>query len=489
MTGKKIRSFITDYSTNRMLKEQKELYLQKDKPGYRAEEACLFNIYDQVHYQRIEGFGGAMTQASAQNLLKLDRQEQEKIMESYFDCEKGIGYSLCRTTINSCDFSSEFYSYDDTPEDWELKNFSVEHDEKDVIPMVKKALAINGELKLFSSPWSPPGWMKTNGRMDKGGYLRKECYQVWADYFVRFLQEYQKEGISVWGVTAQNEAHAEMGGESCYYTSAQEREFVRNYLKPALKKAGMDDKKVFFWDHNKERAFDRAMDMYAENLGGEAPDGMAVHWYVGDHFGALDAFHERYPDKLILGTEACVGTEPKRNYDAGEKYAHDIIGDLNHWACGWVDWNMILSNEGGPDHWREEQKVFCRKYAQQINGEYKLSEIEETFLLPCIKTGIWTGEAPIVVNHETGKIRFQSTYYYIGHFSRFIRPGAVRIASSVYTDKLETAAFLNPNGQIVAVVLNRQGEEQRMIIRYHDQIAETKIPGHSIVTYLLERAE
>lgn len=483
---KKIRVFVTDYDSRDFLQEKEPLFFHADREGYRANEANIFNIYDQVRYQKILGFGGAMTQASAVNLMKMNAADQDAVMKGYFDREEGIGYSLCRTTINSCDFSTEFYSYDDTEDDWELKNFSIGHDRQDVIPMIKKAMSINGDLKLFSSPWSPPGWMKTNGRMDKGRYLREDCRQVWADYFVRFLQEYEKEQIPVWGVTIQNEAHAEMGWESCYYTAEDEQIFARDYLKPALDRAGMGDKKVLFWDHNKERAFDRAAQILSDPKAREALDGIAVHWYAGDHFGALDAIHQLCPEMLILGTEACVSNEKRECYLTGEKYAHDIIGDLTHWACGWVDWNMILDVAGKPDHWMEEQLAFRERFSDGGCREEELSETEKEFLLSCMETGIWAGEAPVVVDHETGEIKRSSSYYYIGHFSKFIRPGAVRIGHSMYTHLLEGCAFENEDGEKVAVVMNPGDCAMNLTLRYRDEIAETRLPAHSIVTCLFQ---
>lgn len=481
---RKIRVIMTDYDNDSLLMEKEPLFFHEDKKGYRGCEANLFNIYDQVHYQEIIGFGGAMTQASAVNLLKMSEEDQDVVMKGYFDKDEGLGYSLCRTTINSCDFSSESYSYDDVQNDWELKNFSIDHDRQDVIPMIRKAMSINKKLKLFSSPWSPPGWMKTNGRMDKGRYLREDCRQVWADYIAKFIKEYEKEGISIWGVTIQNEAHAEMGWESCYYTAEEEREFAQDYLKPALIKAGLGDKKVFFWDHNKERVFDRAIETLSAPKAIEALDGVAIHWYAGDHFGALDAFHQLYPDKLILGTEACVGNEEKARYETGERYAHDIIGDLNHWACGWVDWNMILDTDGGPDHWKDEQVAFKERFEREGGRKEDLSENEKEFLLPCMKTGIWVGEAPVVVDHKSKEIRHSSSYYYIGHFSKFIKPGAKRIGHSIYTQFIEACTFENPDGEKIAVVMNAGDCLRKLTLRYRDEIAETELPAHSIATYL-----
>ena len=481
--SKLIHVYLTDYNHNQLLKEQEPLSFGPDKEGYKANEANIFNVYDQVRYQEIVGFGGAMTQASAANLQKMDEAQRNAVMRSFFDPKEGIGYSLCRTTINSCDFSTEFYSYDDTENDWDLKDFNIEHDRKDVIPMIRQAMELSDELRLFSSPWSPPKWMKTNGRMDKGRYLRKDCRQVWADYFARFLQEYEKEGIRIWGVTIQNEAHAEQGWESCYYTAQEEREFAQEYLKPALRKAGLDDRKILFWDHNKERVFDRTMETLAAKEAQDALDGVAVHWYAGDHFGALDAVHQMYPDKLILATEACVGPD-KRAYASGEKYAHDIIGNVNHWAGGWVDWNMILDDTGRPDHWMDEQLAFRKRFEESGCDESALSETEREFLLPCVDSGIWKGEAPVVMDHETKELHYSSSYYYMGHFSKFVRPGAVRIANSIYTDKLEVCTFVNPDGSIAAIAMNPNEEDYPLVLRYHDEMARTVVPAHSIVTYL-----
>lgn len=484
--GRKIEIYVTDNANKKFLEKGESLYFKRDKPGYRAVEEAIFNIYDQVRYQEILGFGGAFTQASAVNLMRLDRDRKDEIMQSYFDRKKGIGYSFCRATINSCDFSTESYSYDDVEGDFELKYFNIEHDRKDVIPIIQEAKAFNKELQVFSSPWSPPYWMKTNNRMDKGGYLRKDCMKVWADYFVRYLQEYEKCGINIYGVTVQNETKAEMGWESCFYTSEEERIFVSEYLRPALNAAGMEQKKIFFWDHNKERAMDRCLAVLSDEKAKEAFDGIAVHWYAGDHFGALDGIHRLFPNKTIIGTEACVGIGERAWYDTGEKYAHDIIGDLNSWANAWVDWNMVLDHTGMPDHWREEQLCFREKYEQGLITEDNMSPEEKQFLLNCIQDGIWTGEAPVMVNYDKDETKYNSSYYYIGHFSKFIRPGAVRIGSSIYTKEIEVTVFQNPDGEKVAVAMNDGDEKKKIVLRFEDEIAEYYIEKHSIVTFLIQ---
>lgn len=455
---KKIRVIETEVAEKRYLQEAKPLEFVADQEGSDGVEGNIFNVYDQVKYQEIMGFGGAFTEASALNFDGLTPAQKKEVAEKYFDAEKGIGYNFCRATINSCDFSADFYSYDDVDGDFDLKHFDISHDKETIIPMIKAAKALSPELKLYSSPWSPPAWMKTNGKMAKGGALKKECYDVWARYVAQYIADYEKEGVKIWGVTVQNEAKAAQGWESCMYTASEERDYVLGYLRPALEKKGLGDRKVMCWDHNKERVLDRAMETFCNARARDAFDGMAVHWYSGDHFGALDATHQMFPEKFFVASEQCKGATALP-WDSGETYAHDIIGDINNWVGAWVDWNMLLDEHGGPDHWKDEQ---------QASGQSK-----ET---------IWVGESPIMV--KNGVIEYASSYYYIGHFSKYVQPGAKRIASSLYTDKLEGCAFQNPNGERVAVLMNREDKDMQVILRFRDEVAPYTVKAHSIATFI-----
>lgn len=230
--GKRVKVIETNLKAGRKLETVSPLEFRADKKGNDGHEQNILNVYQEVEYQEILGFGGAFTEATALNFSGLDAAQKQELLDGYFDAQTGLGYNFCRATINSCDFSEDFYSYDDTPEDFALKDFDISHDKKDIIPMILKARELSPQLKLFSSPWSPPGWMKTNGRMDKGGALRNDCRQVWADYFARYIEEYEKAGVDIWGVTVQNEAKAEQGWESCTYEAGEERDFVTGYLKP-----------------------------------------------------------------------------------------------------------------------------------------------------------------------------------------------------------------------------------------------------------------
>lgn len=456
--GKTIRVIETHLASGKKLQEVENLQFHPDKPGPEGQEEHILNLYDEVHYQEILGFGGAMTEATTLNLTRVEESLQKKVLELYFDKEKGIGYNFCRSTINSCDFSEDFYSYDDVEGDFSLEHFDIAHDKETILPMLKEAGKVAEDLLLYATPWSPPAWMKTNGKMSKGGKLKKECWEVWANYVVRFLQEYEKAGVPVWGVTVQNEAKAEQGWESCVYTAGEERDYTIGYLKPAMERGGLGDRKVFFWDHNKERTVDRALETLCSNRARDCFDGVAVHWYSGDHFGALDVFHQLFPEKYIIASEQCTGKSP-RPEQSGEKYAHDIIGDLNNWANAWVDWNMFLDEDGGPDHWKDEQKA--TGWAEDK---------------------IWVGESPIVYDRQKKALDIRSSYYYMGHFSKYIRRGAKRIGCSCYDSAVETCAFQNKDGSIVCVVLNRTEQEKKISLRYKGELADFTLKAHSIVT-------
>ena len=428
---------------------------------YDGQEKNLINVYDQVEYQEVIGFGGAFTQASSLNYFSLPADQRADLIDKYFDTEKGLGYNLCRGTINSCDFSDDFYSYDDVDGDMTLSHFSIAPDKATVIPMMKDAMMRSANLRIFSSPWSPPAWMKTNGKMDKGGSLREDCRDVWARYVAKYIRAYEDEGIHIWGVTVQNEPKAEQGWESCVYTAAMERDFVTGYLRPALYHEGVGDRKIFFWDHNKENLVDRALETLCNAGARDAFDGAAVHWYSGDHFGALSVFRDLYPEKILLSSEQCKGKTPGIPYDSGERYAHDMIGNLNHGANAWVDWNMLLDQDGGPDHWKDEQ----------------------------LATGwdpekVWVGESPVMLDKSTGEFSFASSYYYIGHFSRYIPRGSRRIGCSCFSSKLEVAAFSTPTDRKVLVVMNATDKEESVTIRFDGGLADYSVKAHTISSYI-----
>ena len=255
------------------------------------------------------------------------------------------------------------------------------------------------------------------------------------------------EGLPVWGLTVQNEPKATQRWDSCLYTAEQERDFVRDHLGPALRDAGLGDVKVMIWDHNKERLYDRACVAYGDPAAAEFIWGAGFHWYSGDHFEAVAAVRDRWPDKALVFTEGCtVMRTGDGAWENAEQYGHDMIGNLNAGMAAWAEWNMVLDEVGGPNHVGN----FC--------------------------------EAPVIVHRDTGTVEYKPSWYYIGHFSRFIVPGSVRIVTTRYSDEIECTAFRTPDGERVLVVLNRHDEPVRFTLRSSDLIAPVELSAHSIAT-------
>ncbi len=421
-----------------------------DQPG---EHYPTLIIDPNKQFQEIEGFGGAMTDASAETFYKMPPGVQAEILEAYFDTENGIGYTLCRTHINSCDFSSTSYAYSEVAGDTGLAHFSIEPDLRYRIPFIKKAIRYSTEeIKLLASPWSPPAWMKTNNNMLQGGKLKPEYRQVWADYFVKYFEDCEKEGVSFWGLTVQNEPMATQTWESCLYTAEEERDFVRDYLGPALKNSDFSDHRIIVYDHNRGVMYQRASTVYDDPVASDFVWGTGFHWYSGDHFENLRHVQDAYPDKKLLFTEGCVFPFSYDRLDEwhwGERYGESIIHDLNNYAVGWVDWNILLDETGGPNHVAN----FCF--------------------------------APIIGNTQTGELVFMNSYYYMGHFSKFIRPGARRIICSSNNDPLLATAFINPDSSIAVVSMNMTDAEINYKIWLNHQGVDVALPAHSISTVIL----
>jgi len=418
----------------------------------KSETDAVVRVDPTVKYQTILGFGGAFTDAATHVILEMPKAKQEEILRAYFDPDQGNHYTLCRTHINSCDFSINSYSYDEHAGDTELKDFNIARDRQSLIPIIKRALAMshNG-FKLFASPWSPPAWMKTNGDMLHGGKLKPEDRSAWALYYTKYIHAYADEGIPIWGLTVQNEPAAVQPWESCIYTGPEERDFVRDYLGPTLQKEGLSSVKLMVWDHNRDLMYDRAKDVYDDPKAAQYVWGTAFHWYVQDDFDNVQRVHDAWPDKNLLLTEGCQeGGIHDTEWAVGERYGEAMKQDLNHWSVGWTDWNIVLDQTGGPNH-----------------------------------VGNLTS-APIIADTTTGEVRYEPSYYYIGQFSRFVRPGAVRILSAPTNENLETTAFQNPDGQLVLVVMNRTELPIQFKIAVGDRSVETVAPQRSIQTLVVD---
>jgi O-Glycosyl hydrolase len=444
LAQKKMTVYLTQKGTGNKLTKQ-------DGPeitgGSQAAQLTL-NLYPFVTYQKFLGFGGAFTESAADTFYQLDADKREEILRAYFDGAQGNGYTFGRTHMNSCDFSLGNYACDETPDDFSLSDFSIAHEKAKLIPMIKEAMRF-GPIHMLLSPWSPPAWMKSNHMMNNGGFLLENYRKTWADYYVKFIRKYKDEGIPFWGLTVQNEPMAEQTWDSCIFTGAEEKDFVKLFLAPALKDGGLDDVKILVWDHNRDMVLERAKEILDDAEANEAVWGVGFHWYGGDHFEALDAIHTLWPDKQLVFTEGCKENGPSHgSWDVGERYGHEIIGDLNHYSSAWFDWNLLLNQDGGPNH----ADNLC--------------------------------DAPILANLSDGTLEYETSYWYIGHFSRFIKPDSVRIGFSRSSDQLECTAFKNPDDSIAVVLMNKSDEDTLFNANLYTQSDALHIPAHSIMTIL-----
>lgn len=407
-------------------------------------------IDDNKTFQTIEGFGGAFTDAAATVFSQLPPKAQEQFLKANFDPVEGNGYTLCRTTIHSCDYAPQMYTYDDTPGDKDLKNFSIDHDRKERIPFIKRAMAVaQGKLRLYASPWSPPGWMKTNGEMLHGGKLKPEYSQTWADYYVKYINAYAAEGIPMWGLTVQNESLATQVFESCIFTAEEERDFVKNFLGPTLAKAGLGDIKLMIWDHNRGLMYQSVEPAYEDPDASKYIWGAAFHWYVGDHFDNVRMVHDAFPDKHLLYTEGGIGG----TWDEADRLARSVIHDLNNWTEGWAVWNLVLDQNNGPRH----------------------------------AGGSNHGGLNIVnANTDSGQITYNPPFYVFGQFSRFIRPGARRIACTSNNDDFIATAALNSDGKIAVVVHNLADHEAFFRVWMHGKFVKYQSPPGGTITLILQ---
>lgn len=449
---------------------------------YNGETDVLISLDTSRTFQQITGFGGAFTESSAYLLQQLSKEKREAILEAYFG-ENGARYSLTRTHMNSCDFSLDHYSYAPVEGDSTLAHFSIDEDRDDIIPMIKAAQQISKEgFKIVASPWTAPPWMKDNNDW-YGGKLKKEYYPIWASFFSKYATSYAKEGIDIWGFTVENEPLGnDAHWESMHFTPEETADFVKNHLGPQLKKDNLNVN-ILVYDQNR----DEELKTWAEVLLKDDEllpmiYGTAVHWYASTYKyfpESLNFTHDLAPNKHIINTEACVDAEiPHWNDDdwywkkeatdwgwdwAKEenkpnhpkyvpvyRYARDIIGCLNNWVEGWIDWNMVLDEKGGPNlasNW-------------------------------CV--------APVLVDVKKDEVYYTPLYYTLSHFSKFIRPQAQRIGFECSDDELMTTAIKNLDGSIVVVLLNMSGEKKKINLKFGNKDAGLIIDKQALQTIVIK---
>ena len=484
---------ITTYAIGgKAIVEERILSVTSEADEAKHLESNVINLYPDLTFQEIEGFGGALTDTVGYLYSKMNETDKKQFLEDHFG-KDGQHYRFIRMHMDSCDYSLEEYqAVADPIADPELTTFSIERDRTYMIPLLKDAMAMTVEpFSVLLSPWSPPKQWKTPPARPKndasvygagfdlsaftpeidyntpsrchGGSLKKEYYRSWALYLAKYVQAYLDEGIPVTMMTLQNETIAATNWDSCVWSAKEQKAFLKDHLYPVFKEAGLTDTVgLYIWDHNKERVVEFAREMIDDETAGII-EGIAFHWYSGDHFESLDMARTLFPDKKLMGSECCALHPPGKTspfaalsgvngpsiaeveYEDAAAYGHDIIGDLNNGMNRWIDWNLCVDKNGGPRH---------------------------------VSSGFG---APVCAN-EDGTYRKLLTYHYIGHFSRFLLPGAKRIGHSRCDDKAELTAAKNPDGSLAVVLLNRGQTDVSCAIRMDGQIIRISLPSKTIST-------
>ncbi|MCI4441892.1 MAG: glycoside hydrolase family 30 protein [Lentimicrobium sp.] len=447
------------------------------------ENPLIIALNPEEKFQTITGFGGAFTESSAYLVNKLSKENHKKIMDAYFS-EEGANYSLTRTHINSCDFSLKHYAYAMVDGDKNLDHFSIEEDKNNnLIPMILEAKSISKEgFKIIASPWTAPPWMKDNKKW-VGGKLLPEYNDTWALYFSKYIDAYKKEGIDIWGITVENEPNGNGNNwESMLFSPEEMTSFVQNHLGPTLEANGKSNVKILGYDQNRGGLKEWVDAMYKEEKTSKYYAGTAIHWYESTYEvfpDILQYAHKKAPNKYLIQTEACVDSEvphwkddawywSKEATDWGwdwasekDKYLHpkyapvnryvnDIIGCLNNWVDGWVDWNMVLDTQGGPNWF----KNWC--------------------------------VAPVIVDVDKDEVYFTPLYYTMAHFSKFMRPGAVKIGCSINDKDLMVTAVKNPDKTIAVVVFNPTEQEQSLEIYLNNKKKKISINAKALQTIVIK---
>ncbi|MCU0327769.1 MAG: hypothetical protein MUE53_02155 [Chitinophagales bacterium] len=448
-----------------------------------SDKPIVIEINPNKQFQKITGFGGSFTEATCHLLSQLSEAKRKQILEAYFS-EDGANYSMARTTMASCDFSLGHYTYAAVADDLSLSHFTIEHDQKEIIPIIKAAQAISKEgFKVIASPWTSPPWMKDNNHW-VGGKLKLEHYPTFSLYFQKYLEAYQKEKIDIWGLTVINEPHGNGNNwESTLFSPKEMTDFVEFHLGPRLEKSAFNQVKILGYDQNRAGLKEWVDEMYRSENSRKYYAGTAVHWYEStyDYFpDALDYAKSKQPEKFLIQTEACIDAEvphwqeddwywQKEATDWGwdwaspedkhlhpkyapvHRYATDIIGCLNHGVDGWIDWNMVLDKQGGPNWFKNW----------------------------CI--------APVIVDTASDEVYYTPLYFIMKHFSKFIRPEAHRIGWTMNEKSdIMTTAIKNKDNSIVVVLFNPTTEDKNIEIAINGKVENTTLAGESLQTIIIQ---
>jgi glucosylceramidase len=468
-----VESWVTNPDRSALFQKQSDIVVFSNSSGGRG---TTIIIDEASKFQKTDGFGFALTGGSAGLLMKMTPAARTAVLREIFATDdKNIGVSYLRLSIGASDLNSFVFSYDDLKEgetDPELKKFSLSQDLNDVIPVMKEILAIDPDIEILGSPWSAPAWMKTNNNV-RGGALKKECYDVYARYFVKYIQAMKSQGITLDAITIQNEPLNSKNTPSMQWLWQEQADFIKNFLGPAFVSSGLTTKIILF-DHNLDR-IDYPLAMLNDPEVAKYSDGTAFHHYGGDIY-AMNNLHLARPDKNLYFTEQMVvERQGDKNLNISDQVIRLIISTTRSWSKNVILWNLAADPKNDP---------------HTDNG------------------GCSMCQGAITIDGES--ISRNIAYYTIAHASKFVRPGSFRIASTYPGDKtvsltedeerpgikraivientqlLPNVAFRTPDGKIVIIVVNNTSSANSFRIQYNGKFAGFRLSPGSVGTYVWE---
>ncbi len=441
-------AWVTTGNRNRLLHQETDIMIFE---GQQTDLSSTSIDFDDL-LQEIDGFGAALTGSSAWLINRqMSNAQSQQLLTDLFHQTNGIGVSYLRLPMGSSDFSLSNYTYNDLlpgQSDPELEFFSIAPDQQDIIPVLKRILDINAEIKIMGSPWSAPAWMKTNGSL-MGGKLKEEWYDTYALYFVKFIQAYAQEGITIDAITIQNEPLHETSGYPTMRMEAYEQNlFIREHLGPLFNQHGITAR-IIIYDHNWDRP-DYPILILDDPVTRNYVAGSAFHAYAGS-VSAMSQVHATHPDKGLYFTEISGGgwaTDFSDNLKW--KMSNIFIGTANHWSKNALLWNLALDENDGPTNGGCQN---CRGVVTILPG---------------------------------GNVERNEEYYALAHMSKFVQPGARRAESTGFpsSDNLESVVFVNPDGSKVLVVLNSNNSQKSFAVKFDDKFFEYRIDGNAVATIL-----
>ncbi len=413
-----------------------------------AGQVPQLSVDDAQRFQTMDGFGFALTGGSAQLLMRMSAPRRAVLLKELFATgSDGIGVSYLRVSIGASDMNERVFSYDDLPAgetDVEMAKFNLGPDLTDVIPVLKEILTIRPGIKILGSPWSAPPWMKTNNDV-KGGELKPEFYDAFAKYFVKYIEEMRAEGITIDAITVENEPLNPKNTPSMVMFAPQQDTFIAKHLGPAFEKAGIRTK-ILLYDHNPDVP-SYPLSILGDPAASKYVDGTAFHLYGGET-GVLTEVHDAFPTKGLYMTEQSVGQRSQGPLGIAEPVRSVMIGATRNWSRIVLLWNLAADPQNGP-HTSNGGCTGCSG-AIMIDGDAATKNL---------------------------------AYYVVQHFSQFVPPGSVRIASSEM-EQLASVAFLNPDGKVALVVSNTANFPKTFAVKYHGKFFQTSLPEESVGTYV-----